>query len=314
MKRAWVVLGLVAGLGLLATEASAQHGSARGKVVDEKGEPVKDAKIEIEYLGGVTQKYETKTDKKGEYIQVGMRPGQYRITATKEGFQGTYVEFRISLGEPTQIPEMTLTSASAARQQAGVSRAAEIEKAFKEALELTQAEKWDEAEAGFKKILETAPSVPEAHYNLGYIYSKKQDWPNAEVEFQKAIELKPDYGEAYVALARAYQDSGQKDKADEILNKAQQSAEGTGSAAVHFNLGINHLNAGQSAEAAEDFERAIAADPSYAEAYFHLGTIKVGQNDIPKAVEYLEKYLSLDPTNAQNVATAQGLLQALKPK
>lgn len=314
MKRAWVVLGLVAGLGLLASEASAQHGSARGKVVDEKGEPVKDAKVEIEFLGGVTQKYETKTDKKGEFIQVGMRPGQYRITATKEGYQGTYVEYRISLGEPTQIPVMALTSAAAAQQQSGAGRAAEIEKSFNEALAATQAEKWDEAEAAFKKILETAPSVPEAHYNLGYIYSKKQDWPNAEAAFLKAIELKAEYGEAYVALARVYQDSGQKEKADAILAQAEQTAAGSGSAAVHFNLGINHLNAGESAEAAAAFEKALAADPNYAEAYFYLGTVKVGQNDIPKAVEHLEKYLSLKPTNAQNVATAQGLLQALKPK
>ena len=29
---------------------------------------------------------------------------------------------------------------------------------------------------------------------------------------------------------------------------------------------------------------------------------------------HLEKYLSLNPTNAQNVATAQALIKALKPQ
>jgi hypothetical protein len=38
----------------------------------------------------------------------------------------------------------------------------------------------------------------------------------------------------------------------------------------------------------------------------------VGQNKIPEAVAHLEKYLSLNPTEAQNVATAQGLLKAIK--
>jgi hypothetical protein len=51
-----------------------------------------------------------------------------------------------------------------------------------------------------------------------------------------------------------------------------------------------------------------------ADAYYHLGTLYVGQNKIPDAVQSLEKYLSMNPGNAQNVATAQGLLAALKPK
>ena len=40
----------------------------------------------------------------------------------------------------------------------------------------------------------------------------------------------------------------------------------------------------------------------------------MGQNKIPEAIANLEKYLSMNPTNAQNTATAQGLLAALKPK
>jgi len=67
-------------------------------------------------------------------------------------------------------------------------------------------------------------------------------------------------------------------------------------------------------EAIAAFQKAAAADPANAEPYFYMGTILVGQNKVPDAVTSLEKYLSMNPTNAQNVATAQGLLQALKPK
>jgi hypothetical protein len=38
----------------------------------------------------------------------------------------------------------------------------------------------------------------------------------------------------------------------------------------------------------------------------------VGQGKIPEAVQNLEKYLSMNPTDAGHVATAQGLLKALK--
>jgi cytochrome c-type biogenesis protein CcmH/NrfG len=77
---------------------------------------------------------------------------------------------------------------------------------------------------------------------------------------------------------------------------------------------VEHLNSGRSEEATAAFQKVIEIDPAYADAYFHLGTLAVGQNKIADAVAHLEKFLSMNPTNAQNVATAQGLLQALKPK
>ena len=74
------------------------------------------------------------------------------------------------------------------------------------------------------------------------------------------------------------------------------------------------VNSGKADEAAAAFQKVVEIDPNYADAYYHLGTLAVGQNKIPEAIAHLEKYLSMNPPNAQNVATAQGLLQALKPK
>ena len=56
----------------------------------------------------------------------------------------------------------------------------------------------------------------------------------------------------------------------------------------------------------------MAADPTNAEPYYYLGTIAVGQNKTAECIAHLEKYLSLNPQNAQNVATAKGLIAALK--
>ena len=67
-------------------------------------------------------------------------------------------------------------------------------------------------------------------------------------------------------------------------------------------------------EATAAFQKAAEADPGNPEIYYYLGTLSVGQNKIPEAIANLEKYLSMNPTNAQNTATAQGLLAALKPK
>lgn len=311
MKRVFATAGLLVALAFLASEARAQTGAARGKVADEKGQAIADAKIEIEFLGGITRRFEVKTNKRGEFTQVGMSPGVYRFTASKEGYQKGTVEFKVNLGEPTQIPDFQLVSAKGATTGAA-GKHAEVQAAFKGALELTQAGKLDEAEAAYKELLAKLPDIPEVYYNLGYIYSQKKDWAQAEAAYQKAIELKPGYAEAINSLARLYQDTGKSAKAMEVIAKA--ATEYPDDPKLQFNLGIFHLNSGQSEEARKAFEKVATLDPENAEVQFHLGTLHVGQNEVPQAIEHLEKYLAMNPQNPQNVATAKGLLAALKPR
>ena len=316
MKRVFVAAGLVAGLLLPAVGAWAQStGAVRGRVTDEKGQVLQDAVVSLDFQGGVTRKFDTKTNKKGEFTQVGLVPGGYRITASKEGYQGTYLDMRIGLGEPTQLPDLKLTSKAAAQAAAG----GEAEKAntalrelFAKANQLSGEGKSDEAIAAYQEVLAKNPQIAEAHYNMGYLHGQKKDWAAAEADYKKALEVRPAYAEAMSALARVYQDSGQPAKAAELLTKA--ATDNPTDPKVQFNLGVFYLNSGRAEEAAAAFNKAKELDPANAEVYYYLGTLAVGQNKIPEAIASLEKYLSMNPTNAQNIATAQGLLQALKPK
>jgi Flp pilus assembly protein TadD len=312
MKRFLAAGGLLAALALLGPEASAQTGTARGKVLDDKGQPLPEAVVVLDFQGGVNRKYETKTNKKGEFTQVGIYPGMYRITVNKEGFQATYVDYRISLGEPTYLPDVKLQTQAAAQAASGGKAAEELGNAFKKATDLAQAGQHDAAEAAFKEILAKSPNIPEVYFNLGYIASQKKDWAAAEAAYQKALELKPGYAEATLSLARVYQDSGQGAKAAEVMTKA--AASGQDDPKMQFNLGIYYLNSGRTEDAAAALQKAATLDPQNAEVYYHLGTLAVGQNKVADAVSHLEKYLSMTPTNQQNVATAQQLLAALKPK
>jgi tetratricopeptide (TPR) repeat protein len=295
---------------LVAATASAQTGTARGKVVDDKSQPLVDAAITLEFKGGVTRKLDTKTNKKGEYTQVGLQSGIYRITAAKDGYQPAFIESRISLGEPTVLPDIKLSPRGAGG--GGGKAADDLQASFQKAVALTQAGKYDEAEAAYKEMLVKSPSVPELHFNLGFVYGKKKDAAAAEAAFLKAIELKPDYAEAYAALSEQYQLAGQADKASQMLAKAV--ADNPKDGRLQYTLGILHLNAGRTDEAMAAFQKAAELDPGNPEVHFRLGTLAVGQNKVAEAVTHLEKYLSMNPQNAQNVSTAQGLLAALKPK
>jgi tetratricopeptide (TPR) repeat protein len=300
---------------LLATGAQAQTmGSARGKVTDEKGQGLTDVLVSLEYHGGMTQKYETKTNKKGEFTQVA-RPGQYKITFTKDGFAGTFIDTKISIGEPTYLPDIKLQPRAAG---AAPSNTAELEKANAEIKALiNQSEalakegKYDEAIAGFQQLLTKNVSSPEeVHFRIGTLNAMKKDWPAAEASYKKVLELKPDHAGAQIELANVYQLSGQKEKAAEAASKV--AAAGATDANAAFSTGVLHLNAGRYDEAQTAFQKALEIDPKHVEAHYYLGTIALGQNKTPEAIAELEKYLSLNPTNAQNKATATALIQTLK--
>ena len=78
-----LMAGVIAAVIGLSVPAFAQStGMVKGKVTDAKNQPVEGAKIVIEYKEGVTRKFEVKTNKKGEYIQIGLQPGIYQITAS----------------------------------------------------------------------------------------------------------------------------------------------------------------------------------------------------------------------------------------
>ena len=86
MKRFLAAFGLLVAFVLAGVPASAQStGTVRGKIVDDKGQPVQDVVVLLEFQGGMTRKNETKSNKKGEYAQVGLNPGAYKITVGATG-------------------------------------------------------------------------------------------------------------------------------------------------------------------------------------------------------------------------------------
>jgi tetratricopeptide (TPR) repeat protein len=254
------------------------------------------------------RKFETKTSKKGEYTQVGLAPGTYRITASKDGYAPFYVETRINLGDVTYIQDIKLANAQQAAQAASAKAADEITPAFNAAADLARQGKLDEAEAAYKALAVKAPTIPEIQLNLGYLYRQKKDWAAAEAAYKKALELRPDYSEANAGLLAVYQASGQTDKVAALASSA------TGDAKVQFDLGATYLNAGKYEEARDAFQKAAAADPSNAETYYYLGTVYFSLNKLDDARTNLEKYISMNPKNATNVTTAQALLGALPKK
>src|SRR6478672_9762137 len=68
----------------LAVPAAAQStGMVRGVVKDAAGKPVEGAKVSID-ADANNRHFDTKSDKKGEFLQIGLAPGGYKVTAEKD--------------------------------------------------------------------------------------------------------------------------------------------------------------------------------------------------------------------------------------
>jgi len=303
MKR---ILMAFAALLISASMASAQTGGVRGKILDDAGKPLEGVAVKMEFQGGMNLSFDTKTNKKGEFMQIGLRPGNWKFTFTKEGFQVFAAPMRISLGEATVLPDTKLVSGKAA----AAAGAEDLQKTFGEAVAKLQAQDFDGAIAAFDEMILKNPSLAEAHYNKGFAQYQKKDYAAAEASLKRALEVRADYSDARVLLSNIYSAQGMKDKAIEVMSTGST----TNDPKQLFNLGLALLNSGKNAEAAEAFAKVEIADPTNAEVQYYLGTADLQAGKTDECIAHLEKYLAMGPKNDQNKATAEGLLAALKKK
>jgi tetratricopeptide (TPR) repeat protein len=308
-------------IGLIAFPAIGYaQGQVRGKVVDANNKPVEGATVVIEMTKEMKRKFTVKSDKRGEYIQIGVPPGNYTVTATKDALSQAF-EVRVGLDVKevnfTLRPGSSAGGTDAERKKAEAEIAA-VKTAFEEGVTLSNEGKYDESIAKFNEVLTKAPKCVECYNNIGAVYTRKKDFDQAEAAYKKALELKPDSVDAYNGLANVYNGQRKFDQAAEASAQAQKlasaapgAAGGAASAGSVFNQGVIAWNAGKIPDAQKLFEQAVQLDPKLAEAHYWLGMANVNQNKLAEAVKYFEEYLKLEP-KGQYVENAKGMLAAIK--
>jgi tetratricopeptide (TPR) repeat protein len=295
-----------------AVPAFAQAGMLKGRVMDAQGQPVADAKVELIDTDG--RRTETKSDKKGEFVQVGLRSGSYKVTASKDkvgsqtlnanvrqGGQGTSVDFRLS---PTS-----------AMSGADVKKLAALQAAYTAGQQAQRSGDHDAAIAKFQEAIAASPECKECYSALGYSYTDKKQYAEAETSFNKAIAIDGNYADAYSGLAALYNAQKKYDLAQQAGAKAASLAPaagaGGGGGEAAYNQGVILFNSQKYAEAKTQFEAAVKANPNMAIAQYQLGMTSLNLGQIPDAVKALEAYLQLEP-NGDKAAEVKTALPALK--
>lgn len=290
----------------IAAPAIAQTGLVKGKVVGPDGKPVADAVVTIEFMEGVSRKLATKSDKRGEFVQLGLQSGGYRVTATADKLGSGFADTRVRIGNTSEVT-ITLSTVPPGTDP----KVAALRAAFDEGVAASKANDFDTAIAKFQAALVAQPTCHECYYNIGYAYLQKKDEKQAEANWTKGLEQKADHAETLTALATLYNTQKRFDEAAAVSAKVSASS-GGGNADAIYNQGIILWNAGKIPEAKAKFEEAVKASPTHADARFQLGMALLNEGKVPEAVASFEEYMKLAPSG-QFAAQAKGMLAQLKP-
>lgn len=308
--RTYLIRAVLALAVVLAVSGSAAAQSViRGKVVDGAGKPVEGATVDIQATEA-NRKAQTKTNRNGEFLQVGLASGRYNITVSKDNLKQVQPA-TVSQGTPVELTFQLTPTSGLTPEQAKAN--AEMQVLAQGAIEAMRAGRDDEAIQKFNEILVKVPTCSDCQYNLGVAYSKKTQYAEAEAAFLKAVELAPNSGDAYTGLANVYNAQKKFDLAQQASTKAAEltSASGGGaSAEALYNQGVILWNAGKYAEAKVQFESAVKADPAMAMAHYQLGMANLNLGQIPQARESFEAYLKVDP-NGPKAAEVKVFVQQL---
>jgi Flp pilus assembly protein TadD/peroxiredoxin len=173
----------------------------------------------------------------------------------------------------------------------------------------------DQAAASFQQVIAQKPDDPEAFYNLGTLYLRKDDFTAARDALEKAVKLRPDYPEAWnnlgmlaaqqaqpdeavrnfeqslafrpdyiialLNLGNLYRRQGSLDKAQELLNRALSSA--PDDAEVNYSIAMLYAGQGQEQRAMQSLVHAIDSRPDYPEALNNLGVLLVRSQQYAEA-------------------------------
>ncbi len=289
-----------------ASSASAQA-TLRGTVYDLEGKPYQGVKVIIRNNDTGTV-HEVTTDAKGEYLQAGLRGGNYTLVfrvneqdlftqPLRIGGSGEFkfdANFKELLApelenikkreaEQKKFEEMkaAFDAGAAALEQAKQFRNRAVNAPSAERAEL-QSQQNQLAQSAISSFEQARQTAGENDRNLHLIYAKLGEayevagrFEEAIAAYQKAVELRPEEPSYYNNLGNTLAKVG---KIEEARAAYQKSAElnPAGAANVWMNLGIVLWQNYRYEEAIEPLQKSLELNPRNAQAWYVLGASLVG--------------------------------------
>jgi Tfp pilus assembly protein PilF len=294
-----------------ALPVAAQTGRIGGLVKDDKGQPLKGATVVAENPSASPPSFTATTDDKGRFSIIGLRAGQWKLTASAPGFQPSVGNVPIrTIGAPNPPVEFTLAPGASgpAGALAGVNTK-ELQGELAAAEAKMTANDFDGAIAAYQAMLTKVPALTMLHMQIGRAQRMKKDYDGALASYQKLLAADPTNERAKIEVGMTNLEKGDFAAAETALTEASQST--SASREVFYNLGEVKFAKGDTDAAMAAYQRAIDIDANWAKPYFKMGLGKLQKADMPGALQMMEKVIAVEP-NSQEAAQAKALIEQLK--
>jgi len=328
----------------IAVSAVAQTGGLTGKCLGEDGKPLVGYTVQVDRVEMKWSQH-TKTNKKGEYVYIGLSPATYKVTLiSPTGQQVFNVTQHVGIGDPTEVNfDMAKERANTMKENPEAAKKVEeaqkdqkqftgLKGTFDQAAALFQAKQYAESAAMFEKALPLAKdkNVPVVLSQMAQAYAKAadvdqnrdarlQDQQKAIETYQKAMAISPNDAGLHNNLGSLYANMGKVDDAKAEFQKAAD-LDPTHAGNYYYNLGVVMVNQGKMDDAAVALKKATDIDPNNANAFYWYGMALLGKagtkpdgtvDVVPGTIEAFQSYLKLDP-NGQWAQAAQASIDQLK--
>jgi tetratricopeptide (TPR) repeat protein len=311
MKKHFVVAVLIGLIGACcAPAAPAQDsGTVKGVCKDVDGKPITGAQVEWQNVEN-GRKYDLKTNNKGEYFSLGITPGKYTVTLSKDGKEiYHFTGFNVAMDENNLDFDMKKEQAAQAagagltpeqlkaqqEQQAKVNKENTTIKSLNEKLaaakQAADAGDFNTAKATMADATQIDPTRDLLWAKLGdYTLSaagkeadadaKKKDFSDAVADYDKAVDIR--------------QKSFDADPAKKTPDATKVLAQ------YYNNLGQAQSKSGQVDDAIKSYNLAAQLDPAgSAQYYFNEGAVMTNTGKVDDAIAAFDKAIAADPNRAE---------------
>lgn len=306
----FVITVFVLGLGVPVVFAQAS-GTVKGTCKDAQGNPVADAVVVFQNLDN-GQKYNLKTNKKGEYFSLGLTSGKYNVTLyknaddAKAGKQIDFVKgFTVALGDenvldfdqkkqqeeqakgvgltPEQMKQM---QEAQQKQQKEVTTVKSLNDKLSAAKTAADAGDFDTAIAALNEANQVDPNRDLIWFKLGdynrLSAAKQTDTAEKQKRFGAAID-------AYQKAIQLRQATPDKDPAKQASNLA----------AYYNNLAEAYAKSNKVDDAVKTYALAAQTEPTAAaQYYFNTGAVLTNAGKVDDAIAAFDKVIATDPNRA----------------
>lgn len=267
----------------------------KGKVTDEAGKPVGDAKVTLIHTA-LNSGFFVMTKKNGEFEAKDMKSGQWQMVIEAQGFAMVRRDIEVKDDRNPAFDAKLVRDNS--------------NELIAKAEELFKAGKMPEARAEYMKVRELHPELAAVNRAIAFTYGRERNHAEALKYLDMALAETPTDPVMLQLAAGSALEMNDVPRALAYVEKMDEKT--LPDPEPLLNVAASVLRKQLWADAIKIIDRAIARFPDAADSYYYRGLARLNNKDSAGAKADLEKFVSMAPAGSAEVTQAKDILSKIK--